>query len=85
MSKTFRVGKGPGTLIIMLLAFGVAGSAIGQALAVYVPVLKNFTTIGLKNTTFNLHFLQLSFGFTMSLGPVTGLGMLAGFLAYRKL
>ncbi|MFZ5612058.1 MAG: DUF4321 domain-containing protein [Bacillota bacterium] len=85
MGKTFRVGKGPGTLIILLLAFGVAGSAIGQALAVYLPVLKNFTTIGLNNTTFNLHFLQVSFGLTMSLGPVTGLGILLGFLAYRKL
>ncbi|SHE52834.1 DUF4321 domain-containing protein [Desulforamulus putei] len=85
MGKTFRTGKGPVTLIILLLAGGVIGSALGQAMAHYLPVLKNFTTIGLNNTTFNLHFLQVSFGITMSLGPVTGLGMILGFLAYRKL
>ncbi|CCO07674.1 conserved exported hypothetical protein [Desulforamulus hydrothermalis Lam5 = DSM 18033] len=85
MSKTFRTGKGPLSLIILLLSGGVIGSALGQAAAPYLPVLKNFTTIGLNNTTVNLHFLKISFGITMSLGPVTGLGMLLGFLAYRKL
>lgn len=85
MSKTFRVGKGPGTLIILLIAGGVAGSALGEALATYLPILKNFTSIGIRNTTFNLHFLQVSFGLTMSLGPVTGLGLFLGFLAYKKL
>lgn len=85
MSKMFKVGKGPLTLIILLLAGGIAGSALGQALAVYLPILKNFTSIGIKNTTFNLHFLQISFGLTMSLGPVTGLGFLLGLLAYRRL
>lgn len=85
MSKSFKMGKGPLTLVILLLAGGVAGSALGQALTVYLPFLKNFTTIGLKNTTLNFHFLQVSFGITMSLGPITALGLLLGFLAYRRL
>ena len=85
MNRTFKVGKGPLTLIILLLAGGVAGSAVGQALAAYVPTLKNFTTIGLRPTTLDLHYLQLSFGLTMSLGPVTALGLILGFLAYKRL
>ena len=85
MSRTFKVGKGPLTLLILLLAGGVAGSALGQALATYLPILKNFTTIGLKPSILDLHYLQLSFGLTMSLGPVTALGLLLGFLAYKRL
>ncbi|WP_041274626.1 DUF4321 domain-containing protein [Desulforamulus reducens] len=85
MGRTFKVGKGPLTLIIMLLAGGVAGSALGHMLATYLPVLDNFTTIGIKQTTFNLNFLQLSFGLTMSLGPVTALGFFLGFLVYNRL
>lgn len=85
MGRTFKVGKGPLTLIILLLAGGVAGSALGEMLATYIPILKNFTTIGLQPTTLNLHYLQLSFGLTMSLGPVTALGLLLGFLAYKRL
>lgn len=85
MSKTFKTGKGPGVLTIMLLAGGVAGSAAGEALSVYIPMLKNFTSIGFSNTSFNLHFLNLTLGMTMSLGPLTGLGLFLGFLAYRRL
>ncbi|MDO7786261.1 DUF4321 domain-containing protein [Desulforamulus aquiferis] len=85
MSRTFKTGKGPGVLLIILLAGGVAGSALGDALAAYLPILKNYTTIGFSNTTFNLHFLKLTFGLTMSLGAMTGIGILLGFLAYRRL
>lgn len=85
MSKTFKIGKGPLALLILLLAGGVAGSALGHALAAYLPILDNFTTIGIKNTTINLNFLQFSFGLTMSLGPVTALGLILGLLAYRRL
>ncbi|MEG6513097.1 DUF4321 domain-containing protein [Desulforamulus ruminis] len=85
MSRPFRGGRGPGTLVILLLAGGLAGSALGHALTPYVPFLKNFTTFGLDNTNLSLFFLKVSFGLTMALGPLTGLGILLGFLAYRRL
>ncbi len=73
------------TLLILLLAGGISGSALGQAFATYLPILKNFTTIGLTPSTLDLHYLQFTFGLTMSLGPVTVLGLLLGFLAYKRL
>ncbi|MEG6523139.1 DUF4321 domain-containing protein [Desulfotomaculum sp. 1211_IL3151] len=80
-----RTGKRTGTLIVLLLAGAIAGSALGHVIASYIPVLGNFTSIGLKHTSINLYFLELSFGLTMSLGPITALGLLFGFLAYRRL
>ncbi|AEF93589.1 hypothetical protein Desca_0704 [Desulfotomaculum nigrificans CO-1-SRB] len=85
MGKTFKTGKGPGTLLILLLAGGVTGSVLGALAAPYSPWLKNFTNIGLPTTTLNLLFLQLTFGLNMSLGPLTVLGLLIGFFLYRKL
>ncbi|GAB6179989.1 hypothetical protein JCM14036_13080 [Desulfotomaculum defluvii] len=80
-----RTGKGTLTLIVLLLAGGIAGSALGHVLASYMPMLDNFTSIGIDHTTLDLYFLQLSFGLTMTLGPVTALGLFLGFLTYRKL
>ncbi|VFU12480.1 conserved hypothetical protein [anaerobic digester metagenome] len=31
-----------------------------------------------------MHFLNLTFGFTFSLGPLTALGLILGYLVYRK-
>ena len=72
---------------MLVLSFLLAGcgSALGDALAPYVPWLKAGSTIGLKPSTLDLHFINLTFGFTFSLGPLTALGLILGYLVYRKI
>ncbi|MBO8137254.1 MAG: DUF4321 domain-containing protein [Desulfotomaculum sp.] len=72
-------------LLLLLMAGGVAGSAVGAALSPFFPAVKNFFTIGLKPTGLSLHFFSISFGFHLAVGPFTALGMFLGYIAFRKL
>lgn len=85
MAKIFKSNKGPWVLIILLIAGAMAGNALGGLFSSLLPALKPFTRIGLKPTSLDLNFAQIYFGFTMSLGPMTALGLAVGFIAYRKL
>lgn len=68
----------------MLLAGGLAGSALTGTLAKTLPVLATTGNIGMKPATLDLHFLQLTFGFAMNMGPLTALGIILGYLVYRR-
>jgi hypothetical protein len=85
MARSFKSSGNWWVLVLLLLIGGLSGSALGDALAPSVPLLKATSTIGLKPSTLDLRFLNLTFGFTFSLGPLTALGLILGYLVYRKI
>lgn len=84
MARSLKSNGNVWVLVLLLLVGGLCGSALGNALAPAVPWLKATSTIGLKPSTLDLQFLNLTFGFTFSLGPLTALGLILGYLIYRK-
>ncbi|MBP7331057.1 MAG: hypothetical protein BWY65_01635 [Firmicutes bacterium ADurb.Bin373] len=72
-------------LIFLILIGGLSGSAAGDALAPVLPWLKSSSLIGLKPFTLDLRFLHITFGFTFALGPLTALGMILGYVVYRRI
>lgn len=72
-------------LVMLLLVGGLCGGALGNALAPSFPWLNATTQVGLKPSTLDLQFFNLTFGFTFALGPLTALGLIAGYIVYRKL
>lgn len=81
----FSGGRSAWLLFLLLLAGGVAGSALGAVFAPIIPLAKNFFNIGLTTTSLNMDFFSISFGFSLAVGPFTALGLLLGYLGYRKL
>jgi hypothetical protein len=84
MARSLKSNGNVWVLVLLLLVGGLCGSALGNALAPAVPWLKATSTIGLKPSMLDLQFLNLTFGFTFSLGPLTALGLILGYLIYRK-
>ena len=84
MARSYKGEVNLWVLVLILFVWGLCGSALGNALAPVVPWLKATSTIGLKPSTLDMHFLNLTFGFTFSLGPLTALGLILGYLVYRK-
>lgn len=84
MTRGYRGSKSPWILFLLLLAGGLAGSALTGTLARTLPVLATTGNIGLKPATLDLDFIQLTFGFTMQMGPLTALGIILGYLVYRR-
>ncbi len=84
MNKGYRSSSSPWILFLLLLAGGLAGSALNDTLAKTLPMLASTGNIGMKPATLNLHFMQLTFGFVMNLGPLTALGIIIGYLVYRR-
>ncbi len=72
-------------LLLLILIGGLTGSAAGDALAPSLPWLKSASLIGLKPFTLDLRFLNITFGFTFALGPLTALGMILGYIVYRRI
>lgn len=85
MTRTYRGGKSPWILFLLLLAGGLAGSALSNTLARSLPFLATNGNIGLQPATLNLQFMQITFGFSINLGPITALGLVIGYLLYRKI
>ncbi len=85
MARAYRSVKSPWLLFLLLLAGGLAGSAFSGVLSDMLPVLASTGKVGLRPATLDLQFMQLTFGFTVDLGPVTALGIVLGYLVYRKL
>ncbi|MBM7854534.1 hypothetical protein JOC37_000907 [Desulfohalotomaculum tongense] len=85
MARVLGGARSAWLLFLLLLAGGVAGSAVGAALSPMFPVLRNFFNIGLATTSLNLNFFSVSFGFHLAVGPFTALGLFLGYIAYRKL
>ncbi|MDF9408299.1 MAG: hypothetical protein A4E52_02053 [Pelotomaculum sp. PtaB.Bin013] len=84
MAKGFKNYSNVWVLVLLLLVGGLTGSAIGNALAPFLPWLKATSTIGLKPFTLDLQFFNLTFGFTFALSPLTALGLLLGYFIYRR-
>lgn len=85
MARSLRSYGSNWLLVILILIGGLAGSAAGDALTPVLPWLKSTSLIGLKPSTLDLRFLNLTFGFTFSLGPLTVLGMILGYIVYRRI
>lgn len=81
----FSGGRSAWLLFLLLLAGGVAGSALGNALAPIIPFAQNLFNIGLAPANINMNFFTINFGFSLAVGPFTALGLLLGYLGYRKL
>ena len=84
MSKGFNSYNSVWVLVLLLIIGGLAGSALGNALAPYVSWLKSTSNIGLKPVTLDLSFITLHFGITAVLNPLTVIGLIIGFIVYRK-
>jgi len=84
MARSVKSYANVWVLVLLLLVGGLAGSAVGNALSPVLPWLKSNTVIGLKPTTMDLHFFNLTFGFTFLLSPLTAFGLIAGYLMYRR-
>ena len=71
-------------LVLLLVIGGLTGSVAGSALATLVPWFKTFGVIGLKPATLDLQFISVTFGLTMALNPLTVVGLIAGYIVYRR-
>lgn len=70
---------------VLLLAGGIAGSALGESLAAFFPFLKAASGIGFGPAMIDLQFFSLTIGFSLDIGPLTVLGLILGYVAYRRL
>ena len=84
MAKSFS-GRSPWLLVVLLLIGGVAGSLVDNLLVPTVPALRNIFSIGFKPGTLDLHFLSVTLGFALSVGPLTVVGLIVGYIIYRRL
>lgn len=85
MAKGYKSYGSGWILALLILIGGLTGSAVGDALAQVLPWLKSTSLIGLKPSTLDLRFLNITFGFTFALGPLTALGMILGYVVYRRI
>lgn len=86
MVKGYKTSTGPPWLLaVLILAGGIAGSALGESLAAFIPFLKGTSRIGFGPAMFDLQFLRLTLGFSLVVGPLTVLGIVLGYVAYRRL
>jgi len=61
------------------------GSAVAQSLSM-VPYINSTASFGIDPpAVLDLHFAKLTFGFSMTLGPLTALGMVLGLMIYRRI
>lgn len=77
--------RNPWILILLLVFGGLAGSAVGQVLSPTFPFLKPFAVAGLDPGMLNLLFMTITLGFSITIGPLTLLGFLLGYIVYRRL
>ncbi|HZK19072.1 MAG TPA: DUF4321 domain-containing protein [Clostridia bacterium] len=88
MARAYRSYRGPWILLVLLIAGGIVGNAIGKALLQLLPILDVLgvnARIGFDPVTLNLDVLSFTLGFSMAIGPFTALGMILGYLVYRRL
>lgn len=85
MAKAFKSSGNNWVLLLIILIGGLTGSAVGDALSQSLPWLKSTSLIGLEPSTLDLRFLNITFGFTFALGPLTALGMILGYVVYRRI
>jgi len=71
-------------LVLLLIIGGLTGSVLGNALGHLIPWVSTFGNIGLKPATLDLQFISVTFGMTVELNPLTVLGLIVGYIVYRR-
>ncbi|MDA8336834.1 MAG: DUF4321 domain-containing protein [Peptococcaceae bacterium] len=84
MVKSFS-NRSPWLLVTLMIIGGVAGSLVDNLLVPTVPYLRNVFSIALRPGTLDLHFLALTFGFSLAVGPLTAVGLVVGYIVYRRI
>lgn len=85
MARPFRSGGSAAILFLLLLTGALIGGAIEGLLPASLAVLKHAATFGLQPSTLDLHFMTATFGFSIALGPLTALGLILGYLVWRRI
>lgn len=80
--------RNAGILLIMLVIGAIVGGWLGAALSRFYPQLSIFQlteTVGLPPTTLDLYVVTLTLGFLLKINLFSILGLIAGYLVYRKM
>lgn len=85
MAKSYRNGRSPWLLLLLLLVGGILGSSLTGVVAAVLPAVASGTKVGLHPTSLDLNFVQVNLGFLVTLSPLTALGLVLGYLLYRWL
>jgi hypothetical protein len=85
MARSLKSYGSSWILVLLILIGGLTGSALGDALSPALPWLKPTSFIGLNPSTLDLRFLNITFGFNFALGPLTALGMILGYVVFRRI
>ncbi len=72
-------------LLILLLTGATIGGLLGDVLGSYFPILIVDKTFGFSPTTIDLGILQFTLGFIFRLNLAGVIGLLLGYLLYRRL
>ncbi len=81
------VARGQSAVVLLLFLIGGAlvGSILSEALAHSLWIFARSADAGLRPSTVNLLFLNVTFGFQVRLSLGTAIGLLGGFLLYRRI
>ncbi|MEW5954844.1 MAG: DUF4321 domain-containing protein [Bacillota bacterium] len=85
MARSFRSGGSAAMLFLLLLAGALIGGALEGLLPANLALLKHTASFGLQPSTLDLYFMKATFGFSIALGPLTALGLILGYLVWRRL
>ena len=85
MAGGYKQYQSAWVLVLLLLIGALVGNALAAMLAPLVPALKASYAIGLQPATLDLQLFRITFGFSLTLGPLTALGLILGYLLYRRL
>lgn len=85
MVRSFRTGRNAFVLFLLLLSGALIGSAIESVLPPALSLLRSAASFGLQPSTLDLHFMQLTFGFSIALGPLPALGLILGYVVWNRI
>lgn len=85
MVRSFRTGRNAFVLFLLLLSGALIGSAIESVLPPALSLLRSAASFGLQPSTLDLHFMQLTFGFSIALGPLAALGLILGYIVWNRI
>lgn len=89
MARTGRNSKNGWQLLMLIIIFGLAGSAIGQLLGESVTsldFLSDNMVIGLTSPIIlDLKLVSITLGISFNVNIVSILGMIIGFIFYKKI
>ena len=85
MAKSYKNGRSPWVLLLLILVGGIVGSAATDAVAPYLGFVRAHSKVGFAPVALDLAFMQLTLGFQLLLSPLTALGMILGYIVYKKI